>query len=130
MAAQVRGGLLRRPLQAEGRDEPAVLVHQIGDGGMVHPVVIALGRHLPEVDAVLLGHRRDRVQVTGEAGDVRVEARHVVLEHGLGVALRIDGDEHRAGAIGIGPERPHDLGYVVHRGRAHVRAMRVAEEDE
>src|ERR1700686_2095747 len=34
LAAQVRGRRLRGALQAEGRDEAALLVHQIGDGGV------------------------------------------------------------------------------------------------
>src|SRR5215469_9235505 len=115
MAAQVRGSFLRRPVELEGRDEAAVLVHQIGDGGMVHGIAAAVDRHLLEIGAVFLGHRRDRGQLAGEASDVWVEARQVVLEHALGVAFRVDRDEYGAGAVGVGPSawRTCDMSYSV-----------------
>ncbi len=50
------------PLEAERRDEPAVLVHQIDDRGVVHRVVAVLERHLLGIDPVGLRdggqHRR------------------------------------------------------------------------
>src|SRR5260370_32050350 len=59
LAAQGGSGRLRGALQVEGRDEATLLVHQIGDGGVVHRIVAAVERHLLEVDAIRLGHRRD-----------------------------------------------------------------------
>src|SRR5580693_6794584 len=55
LAAQVGGGRLRGALEAEGRDEAALLVHQIGDGGVIHGVAAAVERHLLEVGAIFLG---------------------------------------------------------------------------
>src|SRR5260370_27424091 len=105
LAAQVGSGRLRGALQVEGRDEATLLVHQIGDGGVVHGIAAAVERHLLEVDAIRLGHRRDRAQIAGESRHMGVEAAQIVLEHALVVALRIDGAEDRPVAVGSVPRR-------------------------
>src|SRR5690242_7501630 len=61
---------------------------------------------------------------------MRVEAREVIFQYGSRVALGIDTDEERAGAIRVGPERAHHFRNVEQGGRAHVGTVRVAEEDE
>ncbi len=61
---------------------------------------------------------------------MRIEIRQIVLEHRRGIALRIDGDEQRAGAIGVGSERLHHLRHVEQRGRADIGAMGEAEKHQ
>src|SRR5690242_13133231 len=46
IAPQIGGGFLRLPLEAERRDEAALLVHQIDKRGVIHAVVAVLRRDL------------------------------------------------------------------------------------
>src|SRR5262249_35281389 len=93
IAAQLRGGGCRRLLEVERRDKAAVLVHEINHGGVVHGVVAAVGGDLFGVHPISLQRSGDRGRVAGEAAQMRIEIRQIVLEHRRRVALRIDRDE-------------------------------------
>src|ERR1043166_6693587 len=76
------GGLsIRIPLHVKRRNEMAVLVHQIDEGGMVHGVVAALQRDFLGVDPVVLDGLVDGGLRSGQSPQVRIEARQVVFEH-------------------------------------------------
>jgi hypothetical protein len=97
---------------------------------VVHGVVAAFQRDLLGIDAKCLEGGVDRGGIAGQAAQVRVEIRQIVLEHRGRVALRIDGNEQRADAAGVGPQRVQHLRHVEQRRRANVRAMGEAEEHQ
>ena len=101
MLAQVGNRSLGSALEAEGRYESALFVHQIDDRGVIHCIAALLKRYLLENGTIRLGDRGDIIKITGEPGKMRVKAGEIVLEHGRGVALRIDGNEQRTDTIGI-----------------------------
>ena len=103
--AQIGRRDLGLALDVEGRHEASFLVHQIDDRAVVHGVVAAVERHFLVVGAVSLGDGGERVGVAGEAAQVRIEAPEIVLEGGRRIALGIDGDEERGGAVRVAPER-------------------------
>jgi hypothetical protein len=59
-----------------------------------------------------------------------IEGTDVGLQQVRGVALRIDGDEHADELVAVRPEQALGLGEVGQRGRADIRTLRVAEEDD
>lgn len=122
--------LFRPPLHVEGRDETAILVHQIDQGGVVHGIAAAVERHLLGIDPIRLLDRGDRGRIAGDAHDPRVEARQIVLEDGRCVALRIDRDEQRTHIVGARPERAENLRDLEQRGRADIRTMGEAEKHQ
>ena len=61
---------------------------------------------------------------------MRIEIRQIILEHGRRVALGIDGDEQRSGAVGVFAERLHDVGNLEQGRRADVGAMGEAEKHQ
>ncbi|GCC48798.1 hypothetical protein chiPu_0033032, partial [Chiloscyllium punctatum] len=122
--------LFGRPFQIERRDEMAVAVHQIDQRGVIHRVVAILQRHLLGVDAIARQHLGDRCGIAGQALEVRIEARQIVLHRRSGVAFRIDRNEIGVHAVGVLAHRLQDLGNLEQRGRADVRAMGEAEEDQ
>jgi hypothetical protein len=61
---------------------------------------------------------------------MRVEVRQIVFQRCRRVSLWIDGDEQRAGTVGVFAERFHDFGNLEQGRRANVGTMSVAEEDE
>jgi hypothetical protein len=85
-----------------------VLVHEMHDRRVVHGVVAAFERHFLEVDAVGLGDGCDGHGIAGEAADVGVEARKIILQAFRRVALGIDRDEHHRRAVGIAAELAQD----------------------
>ena len=113
-----------------GATKRAVLVHEVDDGGVVHGVVAAFERDLLGIDAKRLEGGVHRGGVAGQAAQVRVEIRQIVLEHRGRVALRIDGDEQHADTAGVGPEGAQHLRHVEQRRRTNVRAMGEAEEHQ
>lgn len=94
-------GLGRAALEVESADKAAALVHQVDEGGVVHRVPAALGRHLAGIDAPRLEHRIQRGAVAAQPADPAVEARQVRLEDFRRVALRIDGDEEAAQPVAL-----------------------------
>ena len=90
IAAQLRRPVFGLPLQAERRDELAVLVHQVHDGGVVHRVVAVLGRHLLVVDAIGLRDRRKLLRIATDADEPRIEASQIVFQYRRSIALRIE----------------------------------------
>ena len=61
---------------------------------------------------------------------MRIEAPEIVLEGGRRIALGIDGDKERGGAVRVAPETAHDLGDVEQGGGTYLGAVGEAEEDE
>src|SRR5579863_6360363 len=61
---------------------------------------------------------------------MRIEIRQIVLQRRRRVALRIDGDEQRPGAVGVLAEAFQHLRNIEQRCRAHVGAMGKAEENQ
>ncbi|GDY75572.1 hypothetical protein SAV31267_050570 [Streptomyces avermitilis] len=92
--------------------------------------VLVLVRRL-DGDAERAGAGLDRVEVAGQADDVGVDALEPLAEFSGSVPLRVGGDEHdaelvlrRLGQLLLGD------GEVVHRQRADVGAVGVAEIDQ
>jgi hypothetical protein len=112
ISAQVGRRSFGTALETEGGNETPLFVHQIYDGSVIHGVLTAIQGHLLVIDAVGLGHCRDRGGITGESGEVRIKARQVVLHHRRSVALGVDRDEERARAIGVGAQRAQHLGNI------------------
>src|SRR5450631_4048580 len=130
IAPQIGRRILGLPIELERRDEAALLVHQIDQRGVIHAIVAVVGGNFLGVDPVGLHHRVDRLGIAGGAAQMRSEARQITLRPLLRVALRIDGDEPRADAVGVVAERAHDLLHFEPRGRADVGTVPVTEENQ
>src|ERR1700726_1395665 len=65
--SQIGGRFLGPPLEIEGHDEAALLVHKIDQRSVVHAVVAVLGGNFLGVDAVGLFGGVDRRLVAGAA---------------------------------------------------------------
>ena len=61
---------------------------------------------------------------------MRIEIRQILLQHRRRIAFRIDGDEQRAGAVGILAERFEHFGDLEQARRANIGAVGVAEEHQ
>ncbi len=127
---QIGSGFLGSPLKAEGRDEAALLVHQINQRGMVHAVVAIACRHFLGKDVIDLLGRLDRLAIAGGAAQMRIEARQIILHHRRRVALGIDRDEQRMHAGGVRAHGVQHFRQVEQRRRADIGAMRIAEEHQ
>src|SRR3954454_20808175 len=127
---QLLGGLLRRPVEIEGPDESAVLTHQIDQRRVFHGVIAVLERHLSGVGPESLHGCIDRRAVPGQADDAIVETAEIALQNLGRVAFGIDGHEQRPQVAPFVARRPQHLRNLEQLGRANIRAMREAEEDE
>ena len=72
----------------------------------------------------------DLSAVAGQTLQVRIEARQIILHGVVGVALGVDRDEVGVDAVGIGTHGAKHLRNLEQRGRADIRAMGEAEEDQ
>ena len=99
------GGLL----EVKRRDEAAVFVHEINDGGVVHGVVAVLERNFLGVNPIRLERRVHRSRIAGQSPQMRIEVRQIVAQDCRRVALRIDRYEQGTGAVGILAERLEDF---------------------
>src|SRR6516225_11668458 len=97
---------------------------------MIHGVAAAIERHLFVVDPICLGDRGNRRRIAGEAPNMRIEVRNIILHDRRRIALRIDSNEQGARAIGVRTKRPQYLGHFEQRGGAYVGTMRKAEENK
>lgn len=88
------GDLLFGKLPAVVIEEGAVRPDEVKHGGMIQEVTAFRG-HLPEVDVVGVGHRRDLRRRSREADGIRAEGAHVGFHPLRRVAFRVHGDEHR-----------------------------------
>src|SRR3569833_584271 len=73
IAFEISRRLFGTALHVERRDEAAVLVHQVDDGGVVHGVAAAIGRDFLRVDTVGLLGCGDRSVVACYADNARIE---------------------------------------------------------
>ena len=76
----------------------------------------------------LLRGARGRLRVAAEAEEARVERRHVLRQQLRRVALGIDRDEQHLHPLAVGAELAFTALQLGQRRRAHVRALREAEE--
>ena len=75
IAAQVGGFSLCSPFHVEWRDEMAVPVHEIDDGGVVHGVVAAFERNLLGIDPIRLERGVDRCGIASQGAQLCVIRR-------------------------------------------------------
>ena len=130
MSDQLLRGLLRRPVEVEGADEPTRFVHQIDKRRVLQGVAAVLERRFPGVGAKSLHGRVDPARSPVRPDDALVEAAEIALQNLGGVALGIDGDKRRpqvAAFVAGGPQRLRNLEQL---GRTDVRTMRKTEENE
>jgi diguanylate cyclase (GGDEF)-like protein len=109
--------------------QAALRVVHVAGGRVVHRVAArALAFDLLVVDLEVLGHDGESARACRAGRRSRVEVAHVGLQHLRRVALRVDRDEHALHLVAVRPQQLLRLRDLGHRGRADVRALRVAEE--
>src|SRR5689334_23692142 len=95
---------------------------------MIDRVLAATQVHFGECDAELPRELLDRLRLASECTEIRTEGVHVARELLRRVAFGIDAHEHH---LEIGNLRDlHDVREARERGRANVRAMREAKEEQ
>jgi hypothetical protein len=79
-------------------------------------------------DLELAGHLLGLLRRPTQTHESGTEVLDIGLQHGRRVAIGVDRDEHPLQARAVATQRAPDLRQLGHRGRTHVRALRVAEE--
>src|SRR5215470_14380311 len=87
-----------------GARQMPTAVQQIGLDGVVEADAAVPSHDLGVVGAEGGRGRGDVAGAARQCGDARIERRHIGLEGGRGIALRIDGDEQYLEAIAVGTE--------------------------
>ena len=94
---------------------------------MIHGVAAAFERLLLVIDAIGARRRRDGLRIPRQSDEARPERFQIGFQNFRRIALRIDGDEDRHHAAGLGPELVEGVGHHRQGRRADVGTIAVAE---
>ena len=109
----------------------AVLVQQIGGGGVIHGIAFAaLIRRLAVVGMPDLHHVANLFRRAGEADEFRTEIAHVILQHFRRVTLGVDRDHDHAETLAQVAQPVQRFGNQRQPGGADVRTIGVTEIEQ